>query len=91
MPRISVALRCRPEDKDQLIPNMIFNEKTNMLDISVSGVKHEFSFDKLYDQSVSQQTMFNNCTAPIIEEVLEGYNGCVFAYGQTGAGKTWTM
>jgi Cdc6-like AAA superfamily ATPase len=28
---------------------------------------------------------------PIIESVLEGYNGTIFAYGQTGTGKTFTM
>ena len=26
-----------------------------------------------------------------MESVAEGYNGTIFAYGQTGAGKTWTM
>lgn len=28
---------------------------------------------------------------PLVSSVLEGYNGCVFAYGQTGTGKTYTM
>lgn len=28
---------------------------------------------------------------PIVEQVLKGYNGTIFAYGQTGTGKTYTM
>jgi len=27
----------------------------------------------------------------LVENVLEGYNGTIFAYGQTGCGKTYTM
>ena len=35
--------------------------------------------------------MFKTCAVPILNSVLEGYNGTIFAYGQTGTGKTWTM
>ena len=35
--------------------------------------------------------MYKNTAFPIVESVLEGYNGTVFAYGQTGTGKTFTM
>jgi len=35
--------------------------------------------------------VFNQAALPIIESVLEGYNGTIFAYGQTGTGKTHTM
>ena len=38
-----------------------------------------------------QETIFKQSALPIIESVLEGYNGTIFAYGQTGTGKTHTM
>jgi DNA replication protein DnaC len=41
--------------------------------------------------SVSQEYIYDNCASNIIENVLEGYNGTIFAYGQTGTGKTHTM
>lgn len=35
--------------------------------------------------------VYNRVARPIVENVLEGYNGTIFAYGQTGTGKTFTM
>jgi kinesin family member 3A len=32
-----------------------------------------------------------NTARPIVDKVLEGYNGTILAYGQTGTGKTYTM
>lgn len=41
--------------------------------------------------SARQRDIYERTAAPIVDSVLEGYNGTVFAYGQTGAGKTHTM
>lgn len=38
-----------------------------------------------------QQDVFNHAVVPLVNEVLDGYNCTVFAYGQTGTGKTYTM
>lgn len=35
--------------------------------------------------------VYQEVVSPLIEEVLAGYNCTVFAYGQTGTGKTHTM
>jgi hypothetical protein len=51
----------------------------------------QFTFDICYDKRASQLEIYNNTAAPIISNVLEGYNGTIFAYGQTGTGKTHTM
>jgi len=48
-------------------------------------------FDKVYDQEATQSQIYIDVVAPLIGQVLEGYNCTVFAYGQTGAGKTYTM
>ena len=45
----------------------------------------------VYDWNSKQVDIYDNCAANIIENVLEGYNGTIFAYGQTGTGKTHTM
>jgi kinesin family protein 6/9 len=50
----------------------------------------DFSFDKVL-HNVSQESVYDECGAPIVKGVLEGYNGTILAYGQTGAGKTFTM
>lgn len=51
----------------------------------------QFTFDVCYDKRAHQVEIYNNTAAPIISNVLEGYNGTIFAYGQTGTGKTHTM
>jgi kinesin family protein 3/17 len=35
--------------------------------------------------------VFDDVAYPIIENVMDGYNGTIFAYGQTGTGKTFTI
>jgi len=43
------------------------------------------------DSSLSQESLFQDAALPIVDACLEGYNGTIFAYGQTGAGKTYTI
>uniref|UniRef100_A0A4W3JJ16 Kinesin-like protein n=1 Tax=Callorhinchus milii TaxID=7868 RepID=A0A4W3JJ16_CALMI len=50
----------------------------------------KFIFDQVFDDSASQLDVFEQ-TRSILEGVFNGYNGTVFAYGATGAGKTHTM
>ena len=51
----------------------------------------QFTFDMAYGDEASQSDIYAETSAPIISNVLEGYNGTIFAYGQTGTGKTHTM
>ena len=41
--------------------------------------------------STVQANLYEEAAAPIVDNVMEGYNGTIFAYGQTGTGKTHTM
>ncbi len=50
-----------------------------------------FSFDHVFGDDARQLDIYNLIARPIVDAVLEGYNGTVFAYGQTGTGKTFTM
>lgn len=46
---------------------------------------------QVFGPKATQETVFKNAVVPIIDEVLEGFNCTIFAYGQTGTGKTYTM
>ena len=46
---------------------------------------------QVFDPDSGQAKLYKMAIAPIVEEVLEGFNCTIFAYGQTGTGKTYTM
>lgn len=50
-----------------------------------------FTFDGVLEQSATQADVYREVAQPIVDDVLEGYNGTILAYGQTGAGKTHTL
>ncbi|XP_042491564.1 kinesin-like protein KIN-4A [Macadamia integrifolia] len=53
---------------------------------------HSFTFDHVYGSSGSSSSaMFQECVAPLVDGLFQGYNATVLAYGQTGSGKTYTM
>ncbi|GMH98062.1 hypothetical protein TrVE_jg12664 [Triparma verrucosa] len=52
---------------------------------------HTFTFDYVYDQSATQRHVYETTARPIVDCSLSGYNATIFAYGQTGTGKTYTM
>ena len=41
-----------------------------------------FSFDSVFSSSVEQKHIYDTCAAGVVESVLNGYNGTIFAYGQ---------
>uniref|UniRef100_S4RGV8 Kinesin motor domain-containing protein n=1 Tax=Petromyzon marinus TaxID=7757 RepID=S4RGV8_PETMA len=50
-----------------------------------------FVFDRVFSSEAMQEQVYNACARAIVKDVLEGYNGTIFAYGQTSSGKTHTM
>lgn len=56
-----------------------------------SNLTKKFTFDRAFGQNSKQCEIYQTVVSPLIEEVLSGYNCTVFAYGQTGTGKTHTM
>jgi len=50
-----------------------------------------YAFDHAFDKDSGQTEIFKHTTKFLVEGVLHGYNATVFAYGATGAGKTYTM
>ncbi|GBP91566.1 Kinesin-like protein Klp68D [Eumeta japonica] len=50
-----------------------------------------FTYDAAYDSTATTAAIYDEMVRPLVASVLDGFNGCVFAYGQTGTGKTHTM
>ncbi|KAH9420263.1 Kinesin-like protein kif3c, partial [Dermatophagoides pteronyssinus] len=50
-----------------------------------------YTFDSVYDCDSKQEEIYADVCHPLVESVLNGFNGTIFAYGQTGTGKTYTM
>ncbi|XP_062607249.1 kinesin-like protein KIF6, partial [Saccostrea cucullata] len=56
-----------------------------------ANVSHEFHFDYIFKNTATQEEVFDVAAKEIISGFLSGYNGTIFAYGQTGTGKTFTV
>ena len=52
---------------------------------------NNFMFDYVFGMESTQKQVYDVAAKPIIDSVLEGFNGTIFAYGQTSSGKTHTM
>ncbi|XP_022748299.1 kinesin-like protein KIN-5B [Durio zibethinus] len=96
---VQVLLRCRPlsEDEQRMnVPKAIScnehkREVTVLQNVANKQVDRVFTFDKVFGPKAQQRTIYDQAIAPIVNEVLDGFNCTVFAYGQTGTGKTYTM
>lgn len=96
---VQVIVRCRPSSDDELrlrTPTVITcnenrREVSVVQNIANKQIDRTFMFDKVFGPNSQQMDLFDQAVCPIIFEVLEGYNCTIFAYGQTGTGKTYTM
>ena len=55
------------------------------------GTARDFNFDWAFGPEDDQSAVYNQLAGPIVHDVLHGKHGALFAYGQTGTGKTYTM
>ncbi|CAL8251957.1 unnamed protein product [Arctogadus glacialis] len=87
---IKVLCRFRPLNQseilrgDQFIPKFLADDT-----VSVGG--KSYAFDRVFPTNTTQEQVYNTCAKQIVKDVLGGYNGTIFAYGQTASGKTHTM
>jgi kinesin family member 18/19 len=72
-----------------LLDPLEFEGGEDILRINRSKEKH-YAFDYAFEPSRSTDYIFECTSKSLIESVSTGYNGTVFAYGATGAGKTFT-
>jgi kinesin family protein 3/17 len=64
---------------------------TIMKDDETLDTGKPFTFDSVFDTESTQTAVYTATAEPLVEAVMEGYNGTVFAYGQTGCGKSFSM
>lgn len=88
---VQVSVRCRPLSKKEKDANRATvvqcNQKTNELVVR----KRTYTFDKVFGPYTTQKEVFKSMIQPVVDEALMGFNCTVFAYGQTGTGKTHTI
>ena len=93
---VKVAIRVRPmnaREKAEKSQVCVEVDQTNNT-VSVTSPKVDtktFQFDYVYPMDSSQRQVYDEVAFPIVDSIFQGYNGTVFAYGQTGCGKTFTM
>ena len=93
---VKVAIRVRPmnqHEKDQNSKLCVTVDVPNST-VSVISDKNEsktFPFDYVYPMETTQREVYDQVAFPIVDSIFQGYNGTIFAYGQTGCGKTFTM
>jgi len=99
---VRVFCRVRPLIARELITNdMVAVTSPNEFTVNITSMKHEpkktaveacdaFNYDTVFTESSSQAEVFSECRS-LIQSAFDGYNITIFTYGQTGAGKTWTL
>ncbi|XP_075755717.1 kinesin-like protein KIF19 isoform X3 [Pelodiscus sinensis] len=104
--QLTVALRIRPineaelEENAVIIAHKVGQQMVLLMDPSEGpddilranrSRERTFIFDMVFDHKATQEEVYVSTTNILVDGVISGYNATVFAYGPTGAGKTYTM
>ena len=92
--RVRVHCRLRPtKDVDEMDGKLfeLVGEEGEVNFQRSPGEKKNFAFDSFFGAATSQERVYEEVAKDIVGRVLNGYNGTLFAYGQTGTGKSHTM
>lgn len=95
--KVQVCIRVRPPSEGGAQPAASLRRGASSRELDVSGAPStepkRFTFDQVFwpDSSTTQQAVFDAVGRPVVDSVLDGYNGSIIAYGQTCSGKTHTM
>lgn len=99
--RVKVAVRVRPAFQDEIdfakgsflsivdtkAEDPAQNDPGKVSLVLMSGKRRDFYFDYVFDEGSTQDQVYDRLARPVVTDVLKGYNGTIFAYGQTGTGK----
>ncbi|XP_071033384.1 centromere-associated protein E [Parasteatoda tepidariorum] len=87
---IKVSVRLRkliPSEKNKEILWTVKDRRT----VSDANSSSSFSYDRVFAADENNEVVYDDVCAPIVKSVISGYNGTIFAYGQTSSGKTYTL
>lgn len=89
---IHVFVRVRPPISDDISYEPALSVDDGDTTIQLVDDKHNIScsYEHVFRETATQDDVFSRMV-PLLNDVLNGINGCIFAYGQTSAGKTHTM
>ncbi|XP_019481417.1 PREDICTED: centromere-associated protein E [Hipposideros armiger] len=90
---VAVCVRVRPlNSREEALgeDTQICWKTGNNAIYQVDGSK-SFSFDRVFNSNETTKNVYEEIAVPIIDSAIQGYNGTIFAYGQTASGKTYTM
>ncbi|KAH8371602.1 hypothetical protein KR093_008194 [Drosophila rubida] len=90
---IKVVCRFRPlnDSEERAGSKFVVKFPNNVEENCISIAGKVYLFDKVFKPNASQEKVYNEAAKSIVTDVLAGYNGTIFAYGQTSSGKTHTM
>ncbi|XP_043727181.1 centromere-associated protein E isoform X1 [Cervus elaphus] len=90
---VAVCVRVRPlnnrEEASEKDTQVYWKTDNNTV-YQVDGSK-SFNFDRVFHSNETTKNVYEEIAVPIIDSAIQGYNGTIFAYGQTASGKTYTM
>ncbi|KAJ1409007.1 P-loop containing nucleoside triphosphate hydrolase protein [Ochromonadaceae sp. CCMP2298] len=95
---IQVVVRCRPlnNSEKEMDCKSIVDIDVEARQVAIRNPSNAadtkfFTFDASYDHDTQQRIFYDESCFSVIEGTLEGFNSTIFAYGQTGCGKSFTM
>ncbi|XP_047542256.1 kinesin-like protein KIF3A isoform X1 [Vanessa atalanta] len=97
---VRVVVRVRPMDQKEKLDGAYNCVSVDSVNSTIAVTRNNvsppeppriYAYDAVFDSNTSQMDIYVQTANPIVEQVLKGYNGTIFAYGQTGTGKTYTM
>ncbi|KAI4356818.1 hypothetical protein L6164_000806 [Bauhinia variegata] len=96
--RVRVAVRLRPRNAEEMVADADFADFVELqpelkrLKLRKNNWDSDtYEFDEVLTEFASQKRVYEVVAKPVVESVLDGYNGTIMAYGQTGTGKTFTL
>ncbi|XP_027454308.1 centromere-associated protein E isoform X1 [Zalophus californianus] len=90
---VAVCVRVRPlNNREEALggDTQVYWKTDNNAIYQVDGSK-SFNFDRVFHSNETTKNVYEEIAVPIIDSAIQGYNGTIFAYGQTASGKTYTM
>lgn len=86
---ILTFLRIRPINCDA----GLYSVRDNHLIVSIPGSskKHQYTFDKVFDENCEQSEVYDDCCSPLIDSLINGRDSLLFCYGTSASGKSYTI